>query len=194
VQYATANGTAVSPDDYLAAAGTLSFPPNAATQTIPVTINADAVPEPLETFTVTLSNPTGGPAIAFPTATGRILDPGNLFTVSPCRLADTRGAQGPALSPGADRTFPVWNLCGVPPTAQAVSVNITVTAPTQEGDLRLYASGAAAPFASAINYRVGQTRANNAILPLGATGRIAVRLDQTAGSVHFVLDVNGYVE
>jgi len=26
------------------------------------------------------------------------------------------------------------------------------------------------------------------------TGQIAVRLDQAAGSVHFILDVNGYVE
>jgi hypothetical protein len=48
--------------------------------------------------------------------------------------------------------------------------------------------------ASAVNYRVGQTRANNAIVPLGPSGQIAVHLDQALGSVHFVLDVNGYVE
>ena len=54
VQYATANGTATSPGDYAAAANTLTFPPGGATQTIPVTINADAVKENPETFTVTL--------------------------------------------------------------------------------------------------------------------------------------------
>ena len=194
VQYATANGTAVSPSDYVATTGTLTFPANATTQTIPVTIYADAIKETPETFTVTLSNATGGPAIVVPTATGRIVDPGNLYTVAPCRLADTRGAQGPALSPGADRVFTVWSLCGVPSTARAASVNVTVTAPTQDGDLRLYGAGSGLPFASAVNYGLGQTRANNAIVPLGTLGKIAVHLDQAAGSVHVILDVNGYVE
>ena len=45
-----------------------------------------------------------------------------------------------------------------------------------------------------VNYGPGQTRANNAVVPLGGTGQIAVRLDQVAGSVHLILDVNGYVE
>jgi hypothetical protein len=194
VQYASADGTATSPADYTAVAGTLTFPPNAATQTIPVVIKADAIEESPETFTVTLSNPTGGPAIAYGTGLGRIFDPGNLFTVTPCRLADTRGAQGPALSPGADRTFTVAGLCGVPPTARAVSVNVTVTGATQAGDLRLYGAGTAVPFASAINYGPAQTRANNSIVPTGAAGQLAVHLDQALGSVHFILDVNGYVE
>ena len=48
--------------------------------------------------------------------------------------------------------------------------------------------------ASAINYGPGQTRANNAVVPLGAGGQIAVRLDQASGSVHVILDVNGYLE
>jgi Calx-beta domain/FG-GAP-like repeat/FG-GAP repeat len=194
VQYATANGTAVAPSDYVAVAGTLTFPANATTQTIPVTINADAIKESPETFTVTLSNAIGGPTIVVPTATGRIVDPGNLYTVAPCRLADTRGAQGPALTPGVDRVFTVSGLCGVPSTARAASVNVTVTAPTQAGDLRLYGAGSGLPFASAVNYGLGQTRANNAIVPLGTLGKIAVHLDQAAGSVHVILDVNGYVE
>jgi hypothetical protein len=113
--------------------------------------------------------------------------------VTPCRLADTRAAQAPALSPGADRVFAVANRCRVPPTARAASVNVTVTAATQAGDLRLYAAGGGLPVASVVNYRAGQTRANNAVVPLGASG-LAVHLDQTAGSVHFILDVNGYVE
>jgi len=194
VQFATAPGTAGSPADFTAASGTLSFPPNAATRTVPVTVLADALREGVETFAVNLSSPTGGPGIAFPAGTGRILDPGAFFFVTPCRLADTRGAEGPALSPGPDRVFAVAGRCGVPATARAASVNLTVTAPTQAGNLRLYAAGTPLPLASAINYVGNQTRANNAIVPLGAGGQIAVRLDQAAGSVHVILDVNGYVE
>jgi hypothetical protein len=194
VQYATGNGTAQSPADYDVAAGTLTFPPNTSTRPVPVTVKADAVREGAETFTVTLTNPGGGPAIAFATGTGRILDPGTLFTVTPCRLADTRAAEAPALSPGPDRSFAVTGRCGVPTSARAASVNVTVTSPTHAGDLRLYAAGTALPLASVVNYAPNQTRANNALIPLGGTGRVAVRLDQAAGSVHFILDVNGYVE
>ena len=77
---------------------------------------------------------------------------------------------------------------------RGTAFNVTVTAPTQDGDLRLYGAGSGLPFASAVNYGLGQTRANNAIVPLGTLGKIAVHLDQAAGSVHVILDVNGYVE
>ena len=193
VQYATTDGSATNPADYTAASGMLTFAPSVSTQTIPVVVKADALKETPETFAVTLSSATGGPAIAFGTGTGRIFDPGNLFTVTPCRLADTRSAQGPALSPGANRVFVVSSLCGIPPSARAVSINVTVTGATQAGNLRLFAGGTGLPFASTINYVANQTRANNAFVPVGASG-IAVRLDQAAGSVHFILDVNGYVE
>ena len=78
-------------------------------------------------------------------------------------------------------------------TARSASINVTVTAATQPGDLRLYAAGTGLPLASTINYSANQTRANNAFVPLGASG-LAVRLDQAAGSVHVILDINGYVE
>ena len=59
VAYATADGTAsVSNGDYLAASGTLTFNPSAATRTINVTVIGDSPIEPNETFTVNLSNPT----------------------------------------------------------------------------------------------------------------------------------------
>ena len=44
---------------------------------------------------------------------------------------------------------------------------------------------------STINFRAGQTRANNAIVPLGTGGTLAV---QSAAPTHFILDVNGYFE
>jgi Metallo-peptidase family M12 len=120
------------------------------------------------------------------------------YTVAPCRVLDTRNAVGPyggpALAASSDRTFTLSGQCGIPSTAKAVSVNLTVAQPTAGGDLRLYAAGAAVPMASAINYRAGQTRANNATTPLGTGGGLAVRCDQSSGSVQAIIDVNGYYQ
>jgi hypothetical protein len=40
----------------------------------------------------------------------------------------------------------------------------------------------------------GVTRANNAIVPLSALGDMAVHCSQASGTVHFILDVNGYFQ
>jgi hypothetical protein len=59
VSYATADGAAtVANGDYLAASGTVTFPPGTVSQTVEVTVNGDTVGEPDETFTLNLSNPT----------------------------------------------------------------------------------------------------------------------------------------
>src|ERR1051326_5530219 len=59
VDYATADGTAIAPDDYLPNSGTLTFPANStAPQTITIAVNGDTLDEVNETFTVNLSNPT----------------------------------------------------------------------------------------------------------------------------------------
>ncbi|HSS52167.1 MAG TPA: IPTL-CTERM sorting domain-containing protein, partial [Thermoanaerobaculia bacterium] len=63
VTYNTADGTAVAPGDYLAASGTLNWADqDAAPKTFQVTIVNDAIIEPDETFTITLSNPQGSGA------------------------------------------------------------------------------------------------------------------------------------
>jgi hypothetical protein len=40
----------------------------------------------------------------------------------------------------------------------------------------------------------GATRANNAIAALGDAGDLTVLASQASGSVHLILDVNGYFE
>jgi uncharacterized repeat protein (TIGR01451 family) len=121
--------------------------------------------------------------------------PTRYYTVSPCRLVDTRGSAGelggPALVPGS-RSFPLAGACGVPADAKTLSLNVTVTSPTQPGNLRVYPAGSALPLVSAINYSPGQTRANNAIAVLSPTGALAVQCDQAGGSVDLIVDVNGY--
>ncbi len=119
------------------------------------------------------------------------------FTLTPCRVLDTRDPAGqwggPALAAGATRVFPIWGRCSIPATAKSISVNMTVTQPTAPGHLTLFPGGTV-PGVSNINFRAGQTRANNAIVPLSGTGTLSVTDGQSTGTTHFILDVNGYFE
>lgn len=121
------------------------------------------------------------------------------FTLAPCRLVDTRnpaGPQGgPALSSGAARTFQVTGSCGVPPGATAVALNATAVGPTGEGHLQLYPGGTPAPATSVLNFPPRRTRANNAIVPLGAAGDLVASAVVTGGgTTDLVIDVVGYFQ
>jgi uncharacterized repeat protein (TIGR01451 family) len=120
------------------------------------------------------------------------------YTLSPCRLVDTRDVAGsrggPALAARVPRTFPIAGACAVPSTAWAVSLNVTVTQSTTMGNVRLFPGGTPAPLTSSLNYTAGATRANNAIAALGNAGDLTVLASQASGSVHLILDVNGYFE
>ena len=122
----------------------------------------------------------------------------DFHTLTPCRIADTRNAVGPlggpALVAGLARTFAVNEICGVPSTARAVAINVTVVNPTAGGYLTLYPAGTALPLASTINFRSGIVRANNAILSVGASGQVSVFCGMASGSTDFVLDVTGFFE
>ncbi len=118
------------------------------------------------------------------------------YTLTPCRLADTRDAVGPfggpALQAGATRSFVMVGSCGIPTVADAIAVNITVTQPTAPGHVIIYPLGVPLPTTSTINYSAGQTRANNAIVQVGANGSIAATCGQSSGTTHFIVDVVGY--
>jgi hypothetical protein len=120
--------------------------------------------------------------------------PASFFTVTPCRLADTRQAVGasggPALQQGAVRTLTVSGLrCGVPAGALAVAVNATAVGAAAGGHLTLFPAGQAVPPTSTVNFGAGQVRANNAVVPVGTNGEVAAL---AASAVHLVLDVTGY--
>jgi hypothetical protein len=74
VAYATANGTAVAGQDYTATSGTLTIPAGGTSGTVSVPILNDALVEPTETFTLTLSNPSAPVTIARATGQATILD------------------------------------------------------------------------------------------------------------------------
>jgi len=71
VSYVTGNGTATAGSDFTAASGTLTFSPGVTSQQITVKALGDTTVEPDETFTVTLSNPSGA-NLGRATATGTI--------------------------------------------------------------------------------------------------------------------------
>jgi hypothetical protein len=121
------------------------------------------------------------------------LTPRAYNTVAPCRVIDTRTTDAPALAGGSDRTFTIAGKCGVPSGAKAVSINVTVTSPNSNGDLRLYQT--TLPLVSTINFAAGQTRANNAVTGLNGAGQFIVRTAMPAGkSAHLIVDVNGYFQ
>lgn len=72
INYATADGTAVAGSDYNAASGSLTFAPTDTIKTISVTTINDTLHENTESFSVTLTNPTGGGVLA--SANGTIND------------------------------------------------------------------------------------------------------------------------
>jgi hypothetical protein len=121
------------------------------------------------------------------------------YTLPPCRVLDTRNATGPlgapSLSPVATRTFDVsTSPCGVPPGAVAISVNLTVTNPLAPGFLVVFRSDIPQPGTSSISFPAGRTRANNALVALAVSSTTFSVFNNSAGTVDFILDVNGYLQ
>jgi hypothetical protein len=130
------------------------------------------------------------------TAFAQVTLPSAFYTVAPCRLADTREPTGPfggpALAAGDARAFTVTGSCGVPDGAKSAAFNLTVVGPTGAGFVRLAPVGAITPETSTLNFGPGQTRANSAIVSLGATGQITAAVGMASGQAHLILDVVGY--
>ena len=72
VDYATSDGTASERRDYTTALGTLRFAAGETSKTVDILVNEDSYAEGDETFTVTLSNPTGGATISCLTAVATV--------------------------------------------------------------------------------------------------------------------------
>jgi len=179
----------------------VAFGANAATSvtvvsatTITARSPASAVPQ---TVGVTVTNPDTQSATL---ASAFTYNSGTAFyTLTPCRVVDTRSPTGPlggpALNAGGDRIFVFAGQCGIPSAARSVAINIAVTQPSPgPGFLSFYPGGTSLPLVSTLNYRSGQTRANNAIVSLGAAGDIAVHCGQASGTVQVIIDVSGYFQ
>jgi CSLREA domain-containing protein len=173
-----------------------------ATCTTNFVIFSSAVPPGHTVFTVLASDTSTDPAHWDTSEFSACYPPSipgtSFYSVTPCRVADTRNAPGPyggpALAAKTDRSFVVGGVCGISATAKAVSFNFTITAPTNPGDLRVFPAGGGLPLVSTLNWSAGQTRANNAIIALGSSADLTVHPDQAAGTAHLIIDVNGYFQ
>ncbi len=128
--------------------------------------------------------------------------PFQFYSVTPCRIVDTRNATGvaggPALTGQGTRSFPVTGLCGVPATAQAAVVNVVVVGPTGGGHLRIWPFNTTMPLVATINFDPGEPAiANGAIVPLGSDPSLQISTFLGSGSgttAHLVIDVTGYFQ
>jgi subtilisin family serine protease len=120
----------------------------------------------------------------------------NLYLVTPCRIIDTRNADGPRGGPVlanlATRAVQVTGVCGIPSGAVAVAANVTAVSPSTTGFLALFPSDIQWPGNSTMSYRPGKTRANNAILRLSPSGQTSIH--NNGAPQHFVIDVTGYFQ
>jgi hypothetical protein len=121
--------------------------------------------------------------------------PLRLYTLTPCRIVDTRNAAGPwggpALAAGASRSFVIAGQCGVPADALAVTLNVTVTTATAAGSLTVYPGTGVVPGTSTVFFAAGRTRANNVTIGL-VDGILSVADRQETGTVDLIVDVSGY--
>jgi hypothetical protein len=111
----------------------------------------------------------------------------------PCRQYDSRSAT--VLADNTPRTVTLSGApCGIPASAVAVAVNITVFNIVGAGSNGVFKVGTTSPPTSAwINYPFTETqRANAGVLSTTGTANIIVQVNQGAGSVDFVVDVFGY--
>jgi hypothetical protein len=127
---------------------------------------------------------------AAPGSTGAL----SLYTLTPCRVADTRGATGafggPTLAGNTSRSFTIpSSACSVPTTAQAYSLNVTVVPPGALSYLTAWPTGQAQPVVSTLNSVNGAIVANAAIVPAGTAGAISVYVSNTTD---VILDINAY--
>lgn len=127
---------------------------------------------------------------------------GSLYIVTPCRIIDTRNADGalggPVMSANQTRTFDLTTTpatCSIPSTAKALSVNVTAANAQQNGEFRIFPGDALWTGSSVVSFKSTVIRANNGHLTLPADGTGTIKVtNASTGTAHFILDVNGYYQ
>ena len=114
---------------------------------------------------------------------------------TPCRLVDTRNPTGPFGGPpipgGGYRDFILPNNleCGIPATAAAYSLNVTVVPHGALGYIMVWPTGEDQPAVSTLNSLDGRIKADAVIVPAGASGGVRILATNTTD---LVLDIDGY--
>jgi hypothetical protein len=114
--------------------------------------------------------------------------------VTPCRVVDTRNADGPLGGPpiegGNSRDFPIpQGSCNIPSIAAAYALNITVVPHGPLAYLTVWPTGQPRTVVSTMNSLDGRIKANAAIVADGTNQAVSVYASNTTD---VVLDINGY--
>ncbi len=113
------------------------------------------------------------------TACAALPPPLDFHTVAPCRLVDR-------LLPGVPLSLSLTGACGVPATARALAVNVTVADPLLGGSLTLTGAGE-------IPFEARRTRALHTLLALPTDGSGIVQ-GSASSPFHLLVDVTGYFQ
>ena len=114
--------------------------------------------------------------------------------VTPCRVVDTRGADGtfggPPIAGGSSRAFPIpQGNCGIPQSAAAYSLNVSAVPHGSLNFLTIWAAGSSLPAVATLNSYDGRIKANATIVAAGSNQAVSVFVTDTAD---VILDINGY--
>ena len=111
-----------------------------------------------------------------------------LVPVTPCRLVDTRN--GSPIQGGTSQSFlvPQSGGCGIPTSAAAYSLNVTVVPHGPLNYLTIWPDGEIQPYVSTMNSPDGRIKANAAIVPSG-NNSVSVYVTNTTD---LILDIDGY--
>lgn len=117
-----------------------------------------------------------------------------LISINPCRVVDTRLANGtfggPTMAASSTRNFPIQQgSCGIPSSATAYLLNITVVPTRGLGYLTIWPTGQPQPLASTLNAATGQPTANGATIAAGANGGVSIYVSD---ATDVIVDINGY--
>ena len=94
------------------------------------------------------------------------------------------------MASGQTRSFAIPNTgCGIPFSAQAYSLNMTVVPGGALSYLTTWPTGQAQPFVSTLNALTGTVTANAAIVPAGSNGAVSVFV---TNPTDVIIDINGY--
>ncbi|MDY0810511.1 right-handed parallel beta-helix repeat-containing protein [Kitasatospora purpeofusca] len=145
---------------------------------------------PVKDGKVSFYNHSGGTVHVIADLAGYYSTKGDLFQPQdPVRVLDTREPIGvpsaQAVPAFGTLELPVADAAG----ATAVTMNVTVTEPEQEGHLTVYPHGGAAPDTSNLNWTAGRTVAGLVTVPV-KDGKVSF-YNHSGGTVHLVADLVG---
>jgi len=127
VKYATSNGTAMAGQDYTSASGTVTFAAGETSKTINVAVAGDATVEQDETFTVTLSTPSGA-KLGAATATGSITNDDVAVTPPTVAIGNASKSEGNTGTSNMSFTVTLSKAQTSPVTVKYATANGSATA------------------------------------------------------------------